>query len=102
MKKTIYAFSLLVIMSGCGYQTIGDLTMISNRNIDSSVDYKILQRNVEGKASMKKDDALERAVDNATETYQGEFLMNVKISVKNNGKKIKVVGDVWGTKTDTL
>ena len=95
MKKTVYTIGVLAILSSCGYQRIGDLTMISNRNIDSSEDYVLIQRNAEGKAKMKKDDALELAIDNATEAYNGEYLMNVKVHVKNNGKKIKVEGDVW-------
>ena len=48
---------------------------------------------------MKKDDALELAIDNATEKYEGEYLMNVKVYVKGNGKKIKVEGDVYGLKS---
>lgn len=31
-----------------------------------------------------------------TKEHQGEFLRNAKIYVKSNGKKVKVVGDVWG------
>ena len=99
MKKTVYTIGVLAILSSFGYQRIGDLTMISNRNIDSSEDYVLIQRNAEGKAKMKKDDALELAIDNATEAYNGEYLMNVKVHVKNNGKKIKVEGDVWGLKS---
>ena len=86
-------------MSSCNYQRIGDLTMISNRNVDSGKEYVLIQRNVEGKAKMKKNDALERAIDEATEEYNGEYMMNIKVYVKNNGKKIKVEGDVWGLKS---
>ena len=86
-------------MTSCAYQRIGDLTMISNRNVDSEKEYVLIQRNAEGIAKMKKNDALERAIDAATEEYNGEYLMNVKVYVKNNGKKIKVEGDVWGLKS---
>lgn len=41
-------------------------------------------------------DALEQAVDNLTKKYEGEFLRNAKVFVKDNGKKVKVIGDVWG------
>ena len=102
MKKIIYlgfAILIAVMMQSCAYQRIGDLTMVSNRNIDSDKDYVLIQRNVIGKAKMKQDDALERAIDNATQAYNGEYLMNVKIYVKDNGQKIKVEGDVWGLKS---
>lgn len=100
MKKTVFYLGvILLFMSSCAYQRIGDLTMISNRNVDSGKEYVLIQRNAEGKAKMKKDDALERAIDAATEEYNGEYLMNVKVYVKNNGKKIKVEGDVWGLKS---
>jgi len=37
------------------------------------------------------------ALDNAFRKIEGgEFMKNVKISVKNNGRKVKVEGDVWG------
>ena len=84
-------------MSSCYYR-IGDLTMVSNRNIDSKKEYILIQRNAKGKARKKKGDALEQAIDNTTEAYKGEYLMNAKIYVKRNGKKIKVEGDVWGIK----
>ena len=96
MKKTLFFLGTILLYSSCAYQRIGDLTMISNRNVDSGKDYVLIQRNAEGKAKMKKDDALERAIDNATEAYEGEYLMNVKVYVKKNGQKIKVEGDVWG------
>jgi hypothetical protein len=100
MKKPVfYLGAILLFMTSCAYQRIGDLTMISNRNVDSGKEYVLIQRNAEGKAKMKKDDALERAIDAATEEYNGEYLMNVKVYVKNNGKKIKVEGDVWGLKS---
>lgn len=72
--------------------------MISNRNIDSNREYVLLQRNVEAKAKLRNDDALERAVDEATEEFNGEYLMNVKVYIKRNGKRIKVIGDVYGEK----
>jgi len=103
MKRQIpYLVAVLLLASSCAYQRIGDLTMISNRNVDSGKKYVLIQRNAQGKAKMKNDDALERAVDNATEEYNGEYLMNVKVYVKNNGKKIKVEGDVWGMKSTQI
>ena len=100
MKSTLTLLAGIIIFSSCGYQRIGDLTMISNRNVDSDKEYVVLQRNGQGIAKMKKDDALELAIDNATEKYNGEYLMNVKVYVKGNGKKIKVEGDVYGFKSE--
>ncbi|MEJ6777830.1 MAG: hypothetical protein QNK85_11015 [Crocinitomicaceae bacterium] len=99
MRSMLLLLSGIIILSSCGYQRIGDLTMISNRNVDSGKEYIVLQRNGQGVAKMKKDDALELAIDNATEKYEGEYLMNVKVYVKGNGKKIKVEGDVYGLKS---
>ena len=45
---------------------------------------------------------MEQAVDNLTKKYEGEFLRNVKVYVKSNGKKVKVVGDVWGTQNTLI
>lgn len=73
--------------------------MVSNRNIDSGKEYVLIERNVESVVKTKKEDALERAIDAVTEEHEGEYLMNVKIFVKGNGKKIKVIGDVWGVKS---
>lgn len=98
MKLLILTSLAIFTLNSCAYNRIGDLNMLSNRNIDKSTNYVLIERNVEGVGKMKKDDALERAVDEATESVNGEYLMNVKVYVKDNGNKIKVVGDVWGVK----
>ncbi|MFT7163112.1 MAG: hypothetical protein ACI9GZ_004313, partial [Bacteroidia bacterium] len=98
-RPLLYFVSIMLLMSSCAYQQIGDLTMISNRNVDSGQEYVLIQRNSKGVAKMKSNNALELAVDAAAEAYKGEYLMNVKVYVKNNGKKIKVEGDVWGMKS---
>jgi hypothetical protein len=76
--------------------------MISNRNVDSNEEYVLLQRNAVASARAKQNDALERATDAVTEKYNGEYLMNAKIYVLRNGKRIKVEGDVWGLKARTV
>ncbi len=99
MRKSVIILMLASLLASCSsYQRIGDLNLIANRNIDKSEDYVLLVRNVEGVARMKNQDALENAVDVLTEKYKGEYIMNAKIYVKDNGKKIKIEGDVWGTK----
>ncbi len=89
-------------MVSCGsWNRIGDLTMIGNRNVDDSKKYVLISREVEGTASADND-AMEQAVDNITKKYDGEFLRNVKVYVKSNGKKVKVIGDVWGIQNTSI
>ena len=87
--------SSLMMMSCSSWVRIGDLNSISNRNLDDSKTYVLLNREVEEEAE-NSNDALEQAVDNLTKKYEGEFLRNTKVFVKDNGKKVKVMGDVWG------
>lgn len=82
------------------YNRIGDLTLVSNRNFDTSANYELVERNVTAKVKSKKRDALERAIDKATESKEGEHMRNVKIYVSWSGKKIKVEGDVYGIKQE--
>lgn len=98
MKKIILGLSLISLTS-CANR-LGDLTMLSNRNVDSKVDYVCLSRDVQVKVKTKKDDVLERAVDKATSSVEGgEYLMNVSIWVSPSGKKLKLKGDVYGIKS---
>lgn len=95
-KKLLIAGIALATLTACGsYVRIGDLNGISNRNLDDSEEYVLIEREVEATAKSSSD-ALEQAVDNLTKLHQGEFLRNAKIYVKSNGKKIKVTADVWG------
>lgn len=85
-----------ISLTSCGsWVRIGDLTSISNRNLDDSKQYILVKREVEAEANAGSD-AMEQAVDNLTKQYEGEFLRNAKIYVKDNGKKVKVIADVWG------
>jgi hypothetical protein len=96
MKYILLSLTILLLMTGCSkWIRIADLTMVGNRNIDDSQVYILVSREVESVARADQD-ALEQAVDKLTEAHQGEFIRNVKIYVKSNGKKVKVVGDVWG------
>ena len=89
-------------LASCGsWNRIGDLTTIGNRNVDDSKKYVLLTREVQSIAEADAD-ALEQAVDNLTKKYEGEFLRNVKIYVKDNGRKIKIIGDVWGTQNTLI
>ncbi len=88
MKTKHLSFLLfpLVVSSCSSWVRIGDLTSVSNRNIDDSKTYVLLSREVESIADSGSD-ALEQAVDNLTRKYEGEFLRNAKIFVKDDGKK---------------
>ena len=100
--KALIVLTTFALLTSCGYQRLGDFTMISNRNISDANEYILLYRNAEGKAKVKDDDALEKAVDAATEEHQGEYLMNVKVFLKKNGKRIKVIGDVYGIRNTNV
>lgn len=100
MKKRnlLAALSLTLFATGCANR-LGDLTLVSNRNYDKSVNYELLQREVQVKVKTKKNDVLERAVDKATSSVPGgEYLQNVSIWVSPSGKKLKLKGDVYGIK----
>ncbi|WP_322549149.1 hypothetical protein [Flavobacterium psychraquaticum] len=102
MKNRIILLGLTLTLASCGsWNRIGDLTTVGNRNVDDSKKYALLTREVEAIASADKD-ALEQAVDNLTKKYEGEFLRNVKVYVKSNGKKVKIIGDVWGTQNTLI
>ncbi|RFC53241.1 hypothetical protein [Brumimicrobium aurantiacum] len=96
MKKIIF-FICLFTLSSC-WTRIGDLTMVANKNVDSSKEYVLVAQNVEGKSKTKKGDPLESAIDAVVAEHKGNHLMNAKIFIKNNGKKVKVIGDVYGDK----
>lgn len=97
MKKSLLLVPIVALtLSSCSsWVRIGDLTAVSNRNIDDSKKYTLISRDVEAIAKADSD-AMEQAVDNLTRKYQGEFVRNVKIYVKDDGKQVKVIGDVWG------
>jgi len=97
MKRSIIVLTVMALFAGCAYKRIGDLTMISTRNIDSRTDYQLIQKYAVGKARSKNGHALEAAIDKAVRlSPDGEFLKNVRVYVKNDGKKVKVEGDIWG------
>lgn len=96
IKNLLLVGALPVFLSSCGsWVRIGDLNAISNRNLDDSKQYVLLNREVEAEAD-SDNDALEQAIDNLTKKYEGEFVRNAKVYVRDNGKKVKVTGDVWG------
>lgn len=105
MKKNLVKWCVCIapislVLSGCGWTRIGELTMISTRNVDSKADYKLIKKYAVGKAKSKDNQALKVAIENCVKTEKdGEFLKNVKIFIKNNGRKVKVEGDIWGVQS---
>jgi hypothetical protein len=110
MNKLFTAKTLLVatiFLSSCAgvkVTQIGKLNMISNRNVDSKMDYTLL-KNYMGSSNKEikkaKATTLEDAIDETVRnTSGGEFLKNVKVYLVQNKKKMyyAVEGDVWGVK----
>ena len=95
--KTLILFAVLI--SGCSsLKMVGDVNMISSRNIDSKTDYVLIKTGTDdSKANFRSnkadniDDAINKAVQNVP---GGEFLKNAKIYT--DGKSWTVIGDVWG------
>ncbi len=98
--KTIAVLAVSFSLTSCmSVKEIGDLNMVSTRNVDSKGDY-VLLRNYMGstKKELKKSKAknFEQAINNIVrQTPGGEFLKNVKIYLINN-KYFAVEGDIWG------
>lgn len=96
MKKALMIIVLASGLTSCAsWNRIGDLTSMSNRNIDDSKKYSLIAREAQT-ISSGSTDAMEKAIDNLTKKHEGEFLRNVKVYVKDNGKQVKLIGDVWG------
>ena len=97
MRKLLLVSAIMFSLTSC-YNRIGKLIIVSTRNMDSKTDYVLLSKDVKGKAKTKKTEALEIAIDKAVKQFPtGEFMKNTTIEVSSSGKKIRVVGDVWGT-----
>lgn len=101
----MFILLVMAVMISCNsLKQIGDVNMISTRNIDASMKYKLISSYAGGsdkelsKRSLKKSRAtnIESAVSETVKKIPGgEYLMNVKIYLINN-KYIAVEGDVWG------
>jgi len=93
----LLVLSAVVLSTACSsYYRLGDLNMVSTRNIDSSADYELVARYQTAKVRAKED-SLQAVIDKVVrDTPGGEYAMNVKIFVKQNGRKVKVEADVWG------
>jgi hypothetical protein len=93
-------FMLSLLFTGCtSYKQVGDLTMVSTRNVDTSADYVLIRSYMGGSnRELRKSRAvdLKDAINNVVrQTPGGEFLKNVKVYLIN-GKYFAVEGDIWG------
>jgi len=94
-------FLITIIFSSCGptYKMIGEVNMISNRNVDVKNEYILIasyaggtKKEIVRSRAKSIDEALNNTV---SKTPGGEFIMNVKI-YKVGVNYYAVVGDVWG------
>ncbi len=106
MKRISILFSIAVVilLSSCGsVREIGQVNMISNRNIDSDFEYERLGSYVELTKRQKKKSRnknLAAAVNSTVQSLPGgEFIMNAKV-YQINYKYFAIEGDVWGKKSD--
>ena len=97
--------TIFIMLGGCATsKQIGQLNMISTRNIDSNVEYKLLKRYVgaENKESSRAT-TLQEAIDQTVmEVPGGEYLMNARvflISLDESNYYFAVSGDVWGRRS---
>jgi hypothetical protein len=101
------AFIIASSITGCFTVTnLGKLNMISDRNIESNVDYVLIKNYAGGNANeikkaLKRTKAttIDAAVDETVRNVAGgEFLKNVKVYgvMRNKGMYLFVEGDVWG------
>lgn len=100
MRKYLF-FPLFLLLVSCGSQVIqiGNLNMISTRNIEDNSDYKLLRAYVGNDQNNRfrdvKAKSLNESVNNVVRMVPGgEFLKNVK--AYRIGEYYAVEGDVWG------
>lgn len=90
---------LVLLFTGCGsMRMVGNLNMLSTRNVDSGASYQLLKTGTDdSRGAVKKSKAknIDQAVNNVVmDIPGGEFLKNVKIYY--DGNSWAVIGDVWG------
>lgn len=95
-RSALALLAALLATPGCVWTRIGDLNMVSTRNIDMKADYELLASNRSVRVANQQD-ALEAAIDKVvTEIPGGEYAMNARLFVKANGRRVRIDADVWG------
>lgn len=105
MIKNTLLFCSILLLASCGTQVhqIGQLNMMSQRNVDPKLGYTLLANYSGGsKKELKNSTAtsLQSAVDQTVKKIPGgEFLMNVKV-YQIDKKYFAAEGDVWGVNSN--
>jgi hypothetical protein len=99
MKTLLSIVLSTLLLVGCSsVKMVGDVNMLSTRNVDSNVNYELIKTGTDdSKTAFRKTKAtnIDQAVNNLVlDVPGGEFVKNVKIYT--DGKKWAVIGDVWG------
>ena len=108
MKKLILIAAVSMLLASCvTSKNIGNLTMVSTRNVETTKQYTLLKKYVTlTKEEIRKTQAtsIEQAIDEVVKKVDGgEYLMNVKVYLVQRGGSqasqffYAVEGDVWGT-----
>jgi hypothetical protein len=109
ITKNIFLMACIALITSCmSVREIGDLNMISTRNVDSKADYVLLRNYMGGtKKELRKSKAesIKNAIDNVVkQTPGGEFLKNAKLYLvkKKFSKNIyfAIEGDIWGLESN--
>lgn len=95
-----FTLPLLVVCLGCtSVRQIGNVNMISTRNVEPTIDYSLVSSYAGGsnrELRRSRAENLEQAVsDTVKKVPGGEFLVNARIFIVNE-KYFAVEGDVWG------
>ncbi len=106
LKNSLLAICLFA--SACKtteVKLIGNVNMISNRNVNPNMNYKLIssysggsKKELKESRSMSIEDAIEKTV---RKIPGGEFLVNAKV-YQIAGKYYAAEGDVWGEKASEL
>ena len=95
----VICFAVIFLSACTSIKKIGTVNMISNRNIEHSLNYKLLSSYSGGsdnELKKSRSKSIEEAIDKTVKkVVGGEYLMNVNMYVIK-GKYYAVEGDVWG------
>lgn len=99
MKNLLFAFVLGLFLASCSsVKLVGDVNLISTRNVDSGKNYQLLKTGADDSREAwrhTKAENIDKAINAAVLSVPGgEYLQNCKIYT--DGKKWAVLGDVYG------
>lgn len=102
MKILKLSVVALLLTSCASWQPMGRLNMVASRNVEPTKAYTLIERDVEAVINNQDGNGMPMLLDKICADYRGEFVANAKLFVKSNGKKIKIVGDVWGDAVNNI